>query len=77
MLSLPIAVNEVNKELVILNSDDPTERVLTFCAENMPDEGEDCVDYLLRAVEDKLYGSSAPDVHLSSVIWEVLGRAIH
>lgn len=64
MLSLPIAVNDVDKELVIHNSDDPTEMVLAFCAENMPDEGENCVDHLLRVVQDKLDESSAPDVYL-------------
>lgn len=64
MLSLPIAVNDVNKELVIHNNDNPTERVLAFCAENMPDEGEDCVDYLLRAVEEKLNEFNTPDVDM-------------
>lgn len=64
MLSLPIAVDDVNKELVIRNSDDPTEVVLAFCAENMPDEGEDCVDYLLRAVQAKLDQSGARDAYL-------------
>eukprot|EP00904_Undaria_pinnatifida_P000723 jgi/Undpi1/10651/HiC_scaffold_29.g13101.m1 len=63
MLSLPIAIDDVRKELVIHAGDEPTEVVLTFCAENMPDEGEDCVDYLLREVRAKLDESGARGVN--------------
>ena len=59
MLSLLIAIDDVRKELVIHAGDEPAEVVLTFCAENMPDEGEDCVDYLLREVRAKLDESGA------------------
>lgn len=60
MLSLPIIVDNVEKELVIFEKDDPMEVVLAFCAEYMPDEGAACADQLLRVVGDKMADYDTP-----------------
>lgn len=53
MLSLPITVDNVQKELVIFDGDEPIDVVIAFCEKNMPEEGEACVNQLLRVVQDK------------------------
>ncbi|CAM9466084.1 unnamed protein product [Hapterophycus canaliculatus] len=54
LLSLPITVDNVQKELAILEGDDPMEAVLEFCRDNMPEEGAACADELIRVVKDEI-----------------------
>lgn len=52
LISLPITVDDVPKELMIFEGDEPMEAVLAFCNENMPDEGAACADQLFHVVQD-------------------------
>ncbi|CAN0177924.1 unnamed protein product [Ectocarpus sp. 4 AP-2014] len=60
-LSLPITVDNVLKELVIFEGDQPLDVVLGFCRENMPEEGPACADELIRVVQDKISTGKAPE----------------
>ncbi|CAM9889244.1 unnamed protein product [Scytosiphon promiscuus] len=62
LLSLPITIDDVQKELAIFEGDDPMEAVLEFCRDNMPEEGAACADELMRLVEDKISPSVERDV---------------
>lgn len=64
MLSLPITVDNVHKELEIFDGDEPIEVVLAFCEENMPEEGAACADQLLRVVQDKFANYRHPDLNI-------------
>ncbi|CAM9095800.1 unnamed protein product [Ectocarpus fasciculatus] len=59
-LSLPITVDNVLKELVIFEGDQPLDVVLAFCRENMPEEGPACADELMHVVQDKISTGKAP-----------------
>lgn len=61
LLSLPITVDNVQKELAIFEGDDPMEAVLEFCRDNMPEEGAACADELIRVVQDKISPRVARD----------------
>lgn len=54
LLSLTITVGETEEELSILEDQEPTEAVIAFCEEHLPDEGDACIDHLVRVVEDRL-----------------------
>lgn len=54
LLSLPITVDNVQKELAIFEGDDPMYVVKVFCRDNMPGEGAACADELIRVVQDKI-----------------------
>lgn len=68
MLSLPITVDDVEKELSVFEDEEPVEAVHAFCREHMPDEGLACVDQLLSVVEDELVNSGITD---SPLTWDV------
>lgn len=54
VLSLPVMINDIEKDLIIYEDDDSTEAVLAFCSENMSDEADKCADHFLGVVRDKL-----------------------
>lgn len=54
VLSLPITINDVEKELNMFEGDEPMDVISVFCEDNMPDEGTACVDQLLLVVQGKL-----------------------
>lgn len=54
LLSLPITVDNVQKELTVFEGDDPMDVVQVFCMENMPEEGAACADELIHVVQDKI-----------------------
>lgn len=54
LLSLPITVDNAQKELTIFEGDDPMDVVQAFCRENMPGEGAACADELIRVVQEKI-----------------------
>lgn len=54
LLSLPITVDNMQKELTIFEGDEPMDVVLAFCRDNMPGEGA-CADELLALVQDKIF----------------------
>lgn len=54
LLSLPVTVDNVQKELAIFEGDDPMEAVLEFCRDNMPEEGAACADELIAVVQDNI-----------------------
>lgn len=62
VLSLPIAVDNVEMELTILQGDEPMDVIRAFCKENMPDEGTVCVDQLLLVIQDKLAVAEIPEM---------------
>eukprot|EP00903_Cladosiphon_okamuranus_P012988 g12119.t1 len=53
LLSLPITVDDVEKELSIFEGDEPMDVVLEFCRDNMPGEAG-CADELIGVVADKV-----------------------
>eukprot|EP00752_Nemacystus_decipiens_P002123 g2026.t1 len=53
LLSLPITVDNVEKELAIFEGDEPMDVVLEFCRDNMPGEAA-CADELIGVVVNKI-----------------------
>lgn len=53
LLSLPITVDNVEKELAIIEGDEPMDVVLEFCRDNMPGEAG-CADELIGVVADRV-----------------------
>lgn len=53
LLSLPITVDNMEKELVIFEGDDSMDVVLEFCRDNLPGEAG-CADELIGVVLNKI-----------------------
>lgn len=53
LLSIPITVDNVEKELAIFEGDEPMDVVLEFCRDNMPGEAG-CADELIGVVQNKI-----------------------
>jgi len=64
LLSLPITVDNVEKELTIFRGEEPIDVVLAFCRDNMPGE-ETCADELLTVVQDRIFPDRAQEEKLS------------
>ncbi len=64
LLSLPITVDNVEKELTIFEGDEPIDVVMAFCRDNMPGEGA-CTDELLTVVQDTIFPDRAQEEKLS------------
>lgn len=60
LLSLPITVDNVEKELTIFEGDEPMDVVLEFCRDNMPGEAG-CADQLIGVVVDKISPRNAQE----------------
>lgn len=58
LLSLPITVDNVEKELAIFEGDEPMDVVLEFCRDNLPGDAG-CADELIGVVVDKIYSLDA------------------
>lgn len=58
-MSLPITVDNVEKELTVFEGDEPMDVVLEFCRDNMPGEAG-CADELFGVVADKISPPHAP-----------------
>lgn len=64
MFSLPITVDNVEKELTIFEGDEPIDVVLAFCRDNMPGEGA-CADELFTVVQDRIFPDRGQEEKLS------------
>ena len=60
LLSLPITVDNVEKELAIFEGDEPMDVVLEFCRDNMPEE-VGCADELIGVVVDRISPRNAQE----------------